>query len=92
MRRRQPHRLLPTLDEVVLAPEVATLAALRAAIDIAIVALTAAHPELWPTPVAGNAGDSDDAVMADDVIRAAQALAIAIDAYSALLRPTTSVM
>ena len=43
---------LPTLDERFEAPEIAILHTLRTTIELALVALTAAQPELWPTPEA----------------------------------------
>ena len=84
MRRRRARRAsrpLPTSDELVLAPDVAILDALRSVIDVTIVAVVAGQPELWPThdgrdPVRTHEGDA-----ADEVIRAAQVLACAVGVY-----------
>ncbi len=79
--RRRSRRRLPTPDELVLAPELAILGALDAAIDLGVVALVAAQPELQPTDDARDAVTTAAAHHADLVIAKAQALAAAIDDY-----------
>jgi len=65
----------------VLAPELAILGALEAALDLAIVALVAAQPELHPTEDGHDAVRTAAANNADLVIARAQALAAAIAGY-----------
>ena len=77
---------LPTCRELVCAPELAILAAIEAALDVAIVALVAAQPELQPTADQRVAISTMGAETADDVIGCAQALATAIAAYRDALR------
>ncbi len=72
---------LPTPDEIAHAPELAILAAIEHALDLAIVTLVAAQPELRPTPDGYDAVVSDAAVRADAVIVEAQTLLRAIAAY-----------
>jgi hypothetical protein len=81
MRRRRTGRRLPIPDELVSAPELAILGALEATIDLAIVALVAAQPELHATRHAHDAVTTAAANHADLVITKAQALAAAIAAY-----------
>jgi hypothetical protein len=84
--RRRPTRLrLPTPDEIHRAPELAILAAIEHAIDVAIVTLVAAQPELRPTLDGYDAVISDAAVRADTVIVDAQTLVRAIAAYRAVV-------
>jgi hypothetical protein len=77
---------LPTCHDLVCAPELAILAAVEAALDVAIIAIVAAQPELQPTADAYDAASTPPAVAADHVIVCAQALAAAITAYRATLR------
>jgi hypothetical protein len=80
--RRHPIRPpLPTPDEVARAPELAILAAIEHALDLAIVALVAAQPELQPTPDGYDAVVSDAAERADTVIVEARTLLRAIAGY-----------
>lgn len=64
-----------------IAPELAILGAIEAAIDLAIVALVAAQPELQPTEDGHDAVRTPVANSADLVIARAQALAAAIALY-----------
>jgi hypothetical protein len=77
---------LPTCHELVCAPELAILAALEVALNVAIVALVAAQPELRPTADAYDAAATPAAVAADRVIVCVQALAAAIAAYRVALQ------
>ena len=79
--RRQARRRLPTPGELVLAPERAILGALETAVDLAIVALVAAQPELRASENGHEAVLTQAANDADLVIASAQALAAAIAAY-----------
>jgi hypothetical protein len=63
------------------APELAILAAIEHALDLAIVTLVAAQPELRPTPDGHDAVVSDAAERADTVVVDAQTLLRAIAAY-----------
>ena len=81
MARRRPRTRLPTPDELVIAPELAILGALEAIIDLALVALVAAQPELRATLDGHDAVSTPAANHADLVIEKAQALATAIAAY-----------
>jgi hypothetical protein len=81
VRSRRPARCLPTPDEIASAPELAILAAIEAAADLAIVALVAAQPELRPTADRHDAVTTVAADAADRVIASAQALAVAIGDY-----------
>jgi hypothetical protein len=83
-RRRSPGHL-PTPNELLRVPQIAPLGVLRYAIDVLIVALTAAEPELWPTSDGRDPPCTPESEAADDVIRAAQALARAVDAYCATI-------
>jgi len=83
--RRPTRPPLPTPNEIVRAPELAILAAIEHAIGVAIVALVAAQPELWPSDDGYDAVISDAADLADTVIIEAQTLARAIDAYRAVV-------
>jgi hypothetical protein len=65
----------------VTAPELAILGALEATLDLAIIALVAALPELRATEDGHNAVFTTAATNADLVIAKAQALAAAITAY-----------
>ena len=64
-----------------LAPELAILGALEAAIDLAIISLVAAQPELHARDGGHEANRTDAADSADHVIAQAQALAAAIIGY-----------
>jgi hypothetical protein len=77
---------LPTADELVIAPELAILGSIESAIDLAIVALVAAQPELQPTVDGRDAVRTLAAIRADEVIVNAQALAVAISGYRAARR------
>ena len=77
----------PSLDDLLFAPELALLHTLRATLDVALVALTAAQPELWPALPRSDGQFHPEADAADDVIRCAQALARALDLYRALVSP-----
>ena len=81
MRRRRTCRRLPTPDELVVAPELAILGVLEATIDLTIVALVAAPPDLRATHDARDTVSTAAANHADLVIAKAQALAAAIAAY-----------
>jgi len=72
---------LLTPDEVARSPELALLAAIEHALDLAIVTLVAAQPELRPAPEGYDAVTSDAAERADAVIVEAQTLQRAIAAY-----------
>jgi hypothetical protein len=72
---------LPTPGELVIAPELAILGALDAALDLAIVALVAAQPELHATEHGHDVVRTQAANNADLVIAKAQALAAAIVVY-----------
>ncbi len=85
-RRRRSRPWLPTPDELAITPELAILGSIEAAIDLAIVALVAAQPELWPTDDGHDAVTSPAALGADAVIAAAQSLATAIAHYRVTLR------
>jgi hypothetical protein len=67
-------------------PELAILTSLEISLDVAVVALVAAQPELQPTADAADAVATPAAVAADNIIVCAQALAAAIAAYHATLR------
>jgi hypothetical protein len=75
----------PTCGELVCAPELAILVSLEAAINVAIVALVAAQPELWPNTHQRVVITTTAAEGAEDVIHCAQALAAAIADYCAAL-------
>jgi hypothetical protein len=77
---------LPTVGELVVAPELAILAALDDVIDLAIIALVAAQPELQPAADQRDDAESSVAVAADHLIAAAQALAAAVATYRVALR------
>jgi hypothetical protein len=78
---RHRRELLPTPRELATAPELAILAALEAAIDVALVALVAAHHELQATEDGTDPASGLVACAADNVIDKAQALAAAIIGY-----------
>jgi hypothetical protein len=81
-RHRPPRRgRLPTPEDLGYAPELAVLGALEAALELAIVALVAAHPALGATADHHDADMTIAAAAADHVIAQAQALAAAIAAY-----------
>jgi len=84
-RRRTPGRL-PTCHELIGAPELAILASIEMAVDVAIVALVAAQPELQPTADQHDATSTTAALAADHVVTCAQALAAAIADYRVALR------
>jgi hypothetical protein len=89
--KRRIHPWLPTPDELVAAPSLAIVSALRPTLDVMIVALTAAHHELQPTGDGRDAATTAIALAADQVILAAQALAQATCCYRlALLRHIAS--
>jgi hypothetical protein len=77
---------LPTADELVQAPELAILGALQTALDLAIVALVAAQPELQPSVDGRDAVRTTAAIRADELIASAQALAAAISGYQTARR------
>lgn len=83
--RPRPCRHLPTPDELLLAPDVAILDALGAAIDVAIVAVGAQQPELWPSADGRDAVCTREGEAADEVIRSAQALAAVIAVYRSIV-------
>ena len=85
-RPRRSHPWLPTPDELAFTPALAILGSIEAAIDLAILALVAAQPELWPTDDGHDAVTSPAAHSADEVITTAQALAAAIAHYRLTLR------
>lgn len=68
------------------APELAILAAIQSAIDIAIVALVAAQPELQSSADGRDAVSTPASAVADAVIGCAQALVSAIADYRAVLQ------
>jgi hypothetical protein len=70
----------------VCAPELAILAVLEQALDVANVALVAAQPELLPSADQRDAVSTIAAEATDRVIGCAQALAAAIANYRAALR------
>lgn len=86
MTTRRSRRHLPTRDELVVAPELAILDSIETSIDLAIVALVAAQPELWQTDDGHDAVTTTAARSADHVITMAQALAGAIADYRDSLR------
>jgi len=79
--RRRVRRRLPTPAELGTAPELAILGALETVIDLAIVALVAAQPELHPSEDGLDSVSTAAAIHADHVITKAQALAAEIAAY-----------
>ena len=81
VRRPRSRGRLPTPHDLVLAPELAILGALEAAIDLAIVALIAAQPALQATDDGHDPARTPTAPRADLVIATAQALAAAIIGY-----------
>jgi hypothetical protein len=81
MSRHRSRGRLPTPDELMSAPELAILGALEAAIDLAIVAIIAAQPELQASDDGNDAVSTAAADRADGVIVKAQALAAAIAGY-----------
>lgn len=85
-RPRRSRPWLPTADELAITPELAILGSIEAAIDLAILALVAAQPELWPTGDGHDAVTSPAVQSADTVITTAQALAAAIAHYRVTLR------
>jgi hypothetical protein len=78
-------RRLPTGHELRYAPELAILAAIESAVDVAIVALVAAQPELQPNADGRDRVSTDAGAAADAVIARAQALVSAIADYRAAL-------
>jgi hypothetical protein len=84
--RSRPPGRLPTCHELASAPQLAILTSIEAAIDVAIVAIVAAQPELWPSATARDVITTPAAEQADHVIRSAQVLAAAIADYRAALR------
>jgi hypothetical protein len=72
---------LPTPDELMSAPELAILGALEVTIDLAIVAIIAAQPELQAAGAGHDVVSTAAADHADRVIAKAQALAAAILGY-----------
>jgi hypothetical protein len=84
-RRRRTPRSLPAFRELALAPELAILTSIETALDVAIVALVAAQPELQPRHDSYDAVSTRAAAAADHVIVCAQTLAVAIAAYRAAL-------
>jgi hypothetical protein len=78
---RCPARRLPTGHELGYAPELAILAALESAVDLAIVALVAAQPELQPSADGRDLVATAAGTAADALIRCGQALVLAIANY-----------
>jgi hypothetical protein len=74
---------LPTPDELLRAPELAILSALETLLNLALVAIVAAQPELQATADGHDAVRTDAANSADCVIAKAQTLAVAIADYRA---------
>jgi hypothetical protein len=70
-------RRYPTVVEVFASPELSVLALLEAAVDVALVALVAAHPDDEPDPGAVPV----ERRAAKSLIAAAGALAVALDRY-----------
>ena len=85
-RRPRARSRLPTCRELVCAPELGILAAIEATLDVALVALVAAQPELQPTTDAYDAAVTPAAVAADHVIVCVQALVAAIATYRVALQ------
>jgi hypothetical protein len=85
-RRRRGPRALPTCRELVCAPELAILAAVENATDLAIVALVAAQPDLQPSANGRDVVSTAAGRAADTVIEKAQALLLAIAAYRTCLQ------
>lgn len=81
MRGHRSRRRLPTPDELLRAPELAILSALETLIDLALVAIVAAQPELQETADGHDAVRTAAANSADLVIAKAQTLAVAIADY-----------
>jgi hypothetical protein len=77
---------LPTVGDLVVAPELAILAALDTAVDLTIIALVAAQPELQSAADQRDGVESSVAVAADHLITAAQALAATVATYRVALR------
>ena len=82
---RRPGRRLPTCRDLGYAPELAILTALESAVDVALVALVAAQPELQPNAHGRDIVSTAAGVAADAVIDRAQALVLAIADYRAAL-------
>jgi hypothetical protein len=82
---RRPHDRLPTPHEIATSPQLAILASLEATIDVALVALVAAHHELRRRDDARDAVCTPVGAAADNLIAQAQALAVAILDYRSLL-------
>ena len=82
--RRAPARL-PTCHELLCAPELGILTSLETSLDIAVVAIVAAQPELQPTADSYDVVSTPAGVAADHLIVCARTLAVAIAAYRALL-------
>lgn len=72
----------PTYEQLLAAPELASLALLEAAVDVAHVALAAAWPELHDIDVAS---EHDEPRAALDVLQRASALVAAINRYRLVL-------
>ncbi|MBI4700249.1 MAG: hypothetical protein HY744_03615 [Deltaproteobacteria bacterium] len=87
IRRKPPLARLPTPDELAACPELAILDSIEAVIDLAILALVAAQPELQPTDDGLDAATTSTAKDADRVITTAQALAVAITRYRRRVTP-----
>jgi hypothetical protein len=84
-RKRCVPARLPTCRELLCAPELGILTSLESSLDIAILAVVAAQPELQPTADGYDAASTPAAVAADHLIVCAQTLAVAIAAYRAIL-------
>jgi molybdopterin-guanine dinucleotide biosynthesis protein len=82
---RRPSGGLPTCEELLRAPELAILTSLERTLDIAVVTLVAAQPDLQPTATGRDTLSTSAAEAADRVIASAQALASAIAAYRTAL-------
>ena len=85
VRRRRRVPALPTCRELLCAPELGILTSLETSLHIAIVAIVAAQPELYPTADGYDTVSTPAALAADHVIVCAQTLAVAIAAYRATL-------
>jgi hypothetical protein len=85
-KRRPAHGRLPTARDLVCTPELAILAVIERALDVANVALVAAQPDLRPNPDQRDDVATAAAEAADQVIACGQALAMAIADYRAALR------
>lgn len=77
------HRREPSVEQLWIAPELASLAVLEAAIDIAILAMVAVHPEIQDPD---RAEQTASLRAANIIIEDARALTAAIARYQLILR------